>query len=232
MDELPDRNFAALRERTISAVVDAVLSDDPLAKLMDVLTQLNRQAEMMLGQCDREEMKVVACRAGCDHCCVVNVSVTLPEAIQIAGFLRQLSAVEAKRIFERLDALWRQVRGLDDDERLALRQRCAFLDEGGLCRIYPVRPLFCRSVTSTDAEVCKTAVSSRLLGGAPTLLMYQYQKQLYETLYRSLAEGLKRAGSDDRSHSLTGLVRYLLTHQDSAPKILAGRRLKWLDMYR
>ena len=33
--------------------------------------------------------------------------------------------------------------------------RCAFLNEEGLCRIYDVRPLACRSVTSESSEPCR-----------------------------------------------------------------------------
>ncbi|MFO0668876.1 MAG: YkgJ family cysteine cluster protein [Polyangiaceae bacterium] len=33
--------------------------------------------------------------------------------------------------------------------------RCAFLNEDGLCRIYDVRPLACRSVTSESSEPCR-----------------------------------------------------------------------------
>jgi uncharacterized protein len=74
------------------------------------------------------------CRPGCDGCCRVRLTVTAVEA----------SAIEA----------W--AAALADDDRRALAEaarapdaptapRCAALDPAGRCRIYPVRPLVCRS---------------------------------------------------------------------------------------
>ena len=54
--------------------------------------------------------------------------------------------------------------GYYEEERIMARQPCAFLDGSGSCSIYPVRPLLCRSITSTDADACREALSMLALG--------------------------------------------------------------------
>lgn len=64
----------------------------------------------------------LACRRGCDSCCAPGLSVLPVEAESIARHL------EAHGIAAGMRA-----------------DRCAFLDDDGACRIYPVRPLLCRT---------------------------------------------------------------------------------------
>lgn len=213
------------------AIVAAAAKPDFLSGLLAALTACHRSAEDLLERCDVGERRLIACHAGCDHCCVVNVSVSLLEGVAIVRFLDQLAPAEKEIVLTRLERLWGRIRGLDDEERLALRNRCAFLNDEGLCRIYPARPLFCRSVTSIDPEACQKAVYCKLRGESQTLLMYQYQKRLYEAFYRAIADGLERAGMDGRSFQLSGLVRYLAKRPQSGAVLLSSRTLSWADLY-
>lgn len=75
-----------------------------------------------------EDMK---CGSGCHHCCHTNLSVTRVEA----------------------DAIRAEVAGWTADRKQALvanlakarEDRCAALDDGGRCLVYPARPIVCRS---------------------------------------------------------------------------------------
>lgn len=214
-----------------SAVQTAAAEPDFVKKLLICLSTFHQQTEELLLRCDEKERNLIACHAGCDHCCVVNVSISLLEGLAIVRFLNRMEPSVRSSILEKLDLLWSRIRGLDDEERLALRNCCAFLGDDGLCRIYPARPLFCRAATSTDPEACKKAVYSKLRGESHTLLMYQFQQQLYESCYNSVSEGLDLAGLDGRSYQLSGLVRYLVKHPGQGEVLLKTRTLSWADLY-
>jgi hypothetical protein len=162
---------------------------------------------------------------------VVNVSALIPEGLAIVHYLQQLDDETRQQIADRLEDLWLAVRGLDDEERMFLRRDCAFLDAQGCCSIYPVRPLLCRSITSTDVESCRQALASQVFGEETSITMHQFQLQLYECLFSGVASGLERAGLDGRSFQVSGLVRYLLGHPEGEAELFGGKRLSWQDIY-
>lgn len=203
------------------------------ASLEPLLRQLQFWADDAEKQLARHpgDRTQIDCGPGCSGCCVVNVSTLLPEGFAIARFLTQQGEQTVSQAAERLEDLWRQVRGLDDDDRLFVQRSCAFLDDNGSCSIYPVRPLLCRSVTSTSAESCREALSGKLLGEEKAVLMHQFQQTLYEGLFSGVAAGVEKGGQDGRSYTLAGLVRYLLRHPEFEGEWLKGRRLTWQDIY-
>ncbi len=199
--------------------------------VLEDLRQCAAKAERLLQQRPQQERAQIACGPGCGSCCVVNVSTLLPEGVAISRYLRRLGKAAQQQIAERLESLWQRVRGLDDTERLAVQSQCAFLDEQGRCLIYPVRPLLCRSITSTAAQDCREALSAAGFDEVKPVLMYQYQQQLYESLFVELAERLEALGIDGRSFQLSGLVRYLLKNPTAETGLLTGRRLTWQELY-
>jgi Fe-S-cluster containining protein len=64
----------------------------------------------------------LACRRGCDSCCAPGLTVLPVEAESIARHLESHDVVAGTRA-----------------------DRCTFLESDGACRIYPVRPLLCRT---------------------------------------------------------------------------------------
>lgn len=202
-----------------------------IAQLLLGLETVCSEAESLLEQQEDGDRSLLACGAGCQDCCVVNVSITLLEGVSILQFLHQLNSADLARIIARLDKLWCDVRGLDDDERMMLRRKCAFLDDQGCCVIYPVRPLFCRSISSTDVELCRGAITGQVFGELQPVMMHQFQLQLYKTIFLGVADGLAQAGLDGRSFQLCGLIRYLLNHPDQEKDLLTKSSLSWNDLY-
>lgn len=224
-------NFAQFQLQTQNrfALPESDITD--IAQLLAELDAVFTEADSLLQQHKDGDRSLLACSPGCQDCCVVNVSITLLEGISIARFMRQWDQVDLEKTQMKLDKLWRDVRGLDDDERIMLRRRCAFLDDRGCCRIYPVRPLFCRSISSTDVKLCRAAVTGQVFGETQPVMMHQFQLQLYKTLFLGVATGLTQAGLDGRSFQLCGLVRYLLSHPDGEKDLLTESSLSWNDLY-
>ena len=220
-------DFIAYREQVCHEIDRAGRGEECL---LSSLRRSTERAEQELAVADDVDFSLIACRAGCKSCCVVNVSVLFPEGLAIADYLQRRPVGEQNRIGARLEELWRAVRGLTDDERISLHQPCAFLDESGHCCIYPVRPLLCRSVTSTSAESCRQALTDHLIGESSPVLMNLFQRQLFEAVYLGVGDGLEMAGLEGRSVKLTGLVRYLLKKPQARSALLAGERIDWHDL--
>ncbi|WP_373046422.1 YkgJ family cysteine cluster protein [Vulgatibacter sp.] len=73
----------------------------------------------------------MACRAGCDACCQVELEVAPVEAAAVAAHLASLPAAQRDAIAATAEA--RQA------------GRCVMLGDDGRCRIYEARPLVCRT---------------------------------------------------------------------------------------
>ena len=153
----------------------------------------------------------IDCRAGCDHCCIVNVSVLQPEADSIAEHLfEQRTAEELLDLYQSICSLENETHYLDEEERIMARKKCAFLSPEGSCSIYPTRPLLCRSVTSTDASACKEALAMVAMDENRPILANLLHQQIFETAYTSFGEVLAANGMDHRGFRLTASVRQLL----------------------
>lgn len=167
---------------------------------------------------DSPEVSRVACGPGCGTCCVLNVAVLIPEAVAISWFLQRRFSDEALGLLrDRLQALLTKTRWLDDEERLFLREPCAFLDEQGSCMIHVVRPLLCRAITSTDPQACRDEIAMVALNGAPSVEMNLFQKRLVDTVYCELGGALEYLGLDHRPRRLSAAVLALLAD----PELLA-----------
>lgn len=226
-----DFDFATYQQRISSAIVASCQMSPSFAALGVELHRLAAAAEHELVQRPQGDRNLIACGPGCGSCCVVNVACLLPEGVTIAHYLQAFEKAQREEIIAKLEGLWCEIRGLDDEERLFVRRSCAFLDDQGCCRIYPVRPLLCRSITSTDADNCREVLNSAVFGAERPILMHQLQQQLYETVFTGVADGLQRLGIDGRSFQISGLVRYLVRQPEAEAQLLDGHRLCWQDLY-
>jgi hypothetical protein len=93
------------------------------------------------------------CAAGCAACCHLMVQVTPAEVEALVPHV-------TGGVAERLRANAALVSGMDAGAYRRARPRCAFLDDAGLCSVYDVRPVRCRSHVSSDVATCL-----RVLGG-------------------------------------------------------------------
>lgn len=172
------------------------------------------------------EASRIVCGPGCGACCVVNVDVLIPEAITIAWYMqRWLSRRQLSETCDRLEEFQRETRWLDDEERLLLREPCVFLDEQGSCTIHVVRPLLCRSITSTNAQVCQDALAMDNLDSQPVVEMHLLQKRLMDTVFVQIGQALEDLGLDHRSYRLPSMVLALLVEPERVRDFLSGKKL-------
>lgn len=198
--------------RQLEAEAGAILARGrSKAERIAAVSLVQQRSESILGSEPDTFLGEVACGPGCGSCCVVNVAVLRPEAESIVAELRtRLTTDELAALRRRVNELHRRVAGLTDDERPLLYAACVFLDSARNCSIHPVRPLMCRSVTSTDPQACRDAIALKAFGENPTILSNLFQSALFEHGFIALARALERAGLDSRSRTLTASIRELL----------------------
>lgn len=97
----------------------------------------------------------LACKPGCDHCCYIEVGISVPEAFMIADHLiRTLTAEELASLKVKL----REFKAAVGGRRSKTGQRpmlpCVFLKDHQ-CSIYSVRPLTCRKFASYSEPACQ-----------------------------------------------------------------------------
>lgn len=109
----------------------AAVSDHGAPTPRERLFELFARVEAFHARVRARHPDALACRAGCDDCCHVQLTVTALEASILRDHLRELPA-EARR------ALAESARAPDED-------RCPALDRDGRCRVYAARPLVCRA---------------------------------------------------------------------------------------
>ena len=139
-----------------------VTVDDAIRLMDEIYTEIDRACEERQALA-RARQRVIACTAGCNHCCELPVTVFRPEAELIAAWLRRDENAATRERFLAAVPAWRERAGdgfapivaaiaagdkaAEEEAHLAQWQRramCAFNHEG-LCTIYAVRPAVCRS---------------------------------------------------------------------------------------
>lgn len=111
-----------------------------------------------------EGQPAIDCGKGCATCCTLRVSATAPEVFLMARFIEATAAAYAQvgiDLKQRLREADARTRGLDEAQRVTLRQRCPFIAQGA-CTIYKVRPLACRGHASYSRRACADAAAGRV----------------------------------------------------------------------
>lgn len=155
----------------------------------------------------------LACASGCPHCCVLNVSVLLPEALLIAASLdARLTGDDRAVLLQRLARHCSWVRWMEDEERISRRAFCPLLDSDGNCSIHPLRPLNCRGVASLDHQSCRQAFNPIISDQERTVPADLQRRLVYDQAFTALRAALRRHGLDDRSIELgSGILAFAVT---------------------
>ncbi|MDD2502016.1 MAG: YkgJ family cysteine cluster protein [Geobacter sp.] len=170
--------------------------------------------------------KPVACKAGCFHCCVLNVSVLLPEAVAIAGWLSlHCSGAGCDAQLKRLQSHALRVRWMEDSERIHRQTACPFVDAQGSCSIYPVRPLVCRAVTSLDKADCLTALDPNQFDAVHAVPMDAMRRQVMDAAFGALARAMQQQPMMSRSIELSNGVAAFLTDSSLVAVLVSGADL-------
>jgi len=142
-------------DRTVKEMGERLLAVRAPAQMMAALRWGMEELDKTYAESPAGVKTLVACRAGCDHCCSVPVDVQAHEVFFAADHIqRHFSPAALEQVLARLSKHRRRVSRFAKGNRDTSRQPCALLDKSGSCSIYAGRPEACRCHHSRDAAVC------------------------------------------------------------------------------
>jgi len=120
-------------------------------KIIGITRSENKKSQLVRLRFLAEEVtklfaKHSACASGCNHCCHINVAVSLPEAKLIAKS-KNLSISNPQKTFSLTEI---------SNNQSYFNVPCTFLINGK-CSIYEVRPVMCKTLINMDCKdtLCK-----------------------------------------------------------------------------
>lgn len=168
----------------------------------------------------------IACTSGCPYCCVLNVSILLPEGMIIANWLRErYPQSKLDTVRDRISGHCRRVRWMEDDERITKQVACPLLDVDGNCTIHPVRPLVCRAVASLDSTSCREAFSPIITDEQRRVSADLLRQTVFDEAFMALARSFRHCGVDDRSIELGSGILAFLEHPELQERLISGEQL-------
>jgi len=209
-----------MENRLYRLAVDLLATVHDTSGFVATMSAYTDLAEQLAGH------KPVACKAGCFHCCVLNVSALLPEAVAIAGWLSMhCSGAGCDAQLKRLQSHALRVRWMEDNERIHRQTLCPFVDAQGSCSIYPVRPLVCRAVTSLDKTACLTALDPHQFDAAHAVPMDTTRRMVMDAAFGALARAMNQQPMMSRSIELSNGVTAFLTDPGLVAALISGVNL-------
>ena len=128
---------------------------------------LHAQLDDVIARRDAKVRHRLACKQGCNACCLSAVRVTDGEALAVVEWLRAPEHADARARFEAAYPKWRDALGEliaragDEHDAAAANAWCGAVHErqamcafnhDGACSIYPVRPAACRKAHALDTN--------------------------------------------------------------------------------
>lgn len=190
--------------------------------LNDLVEGANRLAAEHVQRCTENSppSAPIACKKGCAWCCYVKVDVTAPEVFRIVEYLRSaLRADQLESLRKRVVETDAATRGLSEEERFALTVPCPLLFEG-LCCVYPLRPMPCRGMNSTDAGKCEEGW--REPRGLTVIPQHPAVGFGHAVITQGLCQALHGAGLDGHLLELNAALRIALETPDVIERWLGG----------
>jgi Fe-S-cluster containining protein len=103
------------------------------------------------------------CKPGCHYCCYNLPMVTPPEALLIGHHVElTFTDQQIKKLNVKIKTILKKTTDKPSDEIFMMRHElpCVFLEES-MCLIYAIRPVVCRTCSSTSAAHCKMIFETR-----------------------------------------------------------------------
>jgi Fe-S-cluster containining protein len=162
------------------------------------------------------------CKPGCHYCCFNLPVVTPPEALLVGYHVEQtFTAEEKKEVNDRIEKIIERIDGISPYEVAMMRHElpCIFLKDA-MCMIYKVRPVVCRTCTSTDAEHCRMIFESR--NHRAWLKCYRQIREIFQTVHSRLVDHCRAMGCQADALPLPEAVKDYFRHPEPIEAWLLG----------
>lgn len=162
------------------------------------------------------------CKPGCHYCCYNLPVVTPPEALLMGHYVEQtFTDQEKKEVTGRINLILKRIDGFSPYEIAMMRHElpCIFL-KNEMCMVYKVRPVVCRTCTSTSADHCKMIFESR--NHRARLRCYQQIREIFQTVHSRLIDRCREMGCQDDALPLAEGIRDYFKHPNPIEAWLKG----------
>ena len=152
------------------------------------------------------------CKPGCHFCCYNQPMVTPPEALLIGHHIEQtFTDQQTQTLNVKIKKILNKIVGKHLDEIFMMRHKlpCIFLEEN-MCLIYVVRPVVCRTCSSTSAAHCKTIFENR--NHRARLRTYPQMYGILQTIHLRLIEFCREKGCQSDISRLSEAIENYLNH--------------------
>lgn len=166
--------------------------------------------------------KPLDCKPGCHYCCYNLPVVTPPEALLMGYHVEQTFTEEGKiEITGRIDKILKRIDGYSPYEVAMMRHElpCIFL-KNEMCMVYQVRPVVCRTCTSTSTEHCKMIFETG--NHRARLRCYQQIREIFQTVYSRLIDRCQEMGCQADALPLAEGIRDYFKHPNPIEAWLKG----------
>jgi len=149
------------------------------------------------------------CKPGCHYCCFNLPVVTPLEALFMGHHVEEVfTDDDKKKLTERIKRILNRIKGMRTYEIAMMRHElpCIFLEDE-MCMVYPVRPVVCRTCSSTSAEHCKMIFETR--DHRARLRCYQGMREIFQTVQTDLVHRSQEMGcQSDLLYVVEGIRDY------------------------
>jgi len=198
-------------DRTVQAMGERLHTVRAPAQMMAALAWGMEELDQAYTEAPAGVKALVACRAGCDHCCSVPVDVQAHEVFFAADHIqRHFPPTALEQLLERLTCHRHRVSRLTAGTRDHSRQPCALLDGGGACTIYAGRPEACRCHHSSNAAVCAAHEADPTVN-LTKVLIPALRVRLF-AVRMGLDEAIETVGFDERAYDFGSALHEALTN--------------------
>jgi Fe-S-cluster containining protein len=152
------------------------------------------------------------CSPGCHYCCYNLPVVTPPEALLMGHYVeRTFTEQDKKKIAERINKILVRIGKFSPYEVAMMRHElpCIFLEDA-MCMAYEVRPVVCRTCTSTSAAHCKMIFESK--NHRARLRCYQHIREIFTTVHSRLLDHCREMGCQADALPLAEAIKGYFKH--------------------
>jgi len=181
-----------------------------------VFKALNRTDEAIQKFVSQESLpEPLDCKPGCHYCCYNLPMVTPPEALLIGHHLDQTFTDQQKLILNvKIKKILKKIVGKHLNEIFMMRHElpCIFLEES-MCLIYAVRPVICRTCSSTSAVHCKMIFET--INHRARLRTYPQMYGILQTIHSRLIEFCREKGCQSDTLGLSEAIEDYFKHPNA-----------------
>jgi len=192
--------------------------------IKQILNELRRTDDAIRKFLSLESLpEPIECKPECHYCCYNQPMVTPPEALLIGNYTEHTFKDQQKQTLnKKIKKILRKIDGRHPDEIFLMRHElpCIFFEES-MCLIYAVRPVICRTCSSTSAAHCKMIFETQ--NHRARLQTYPQMYEILRTIHSRLIAFCREKGCQSDTLRLSEAIEDYFKHPQAIDAWIQGK---------